>query len=133
VGYIPHKECLKLMVNSNMLLLIVTSEGYHTSGVVTGKLFEYLAAGRPVLALAPKESVVADIVRSANAGLTVSSENVEPIKDAILELYNMWKEGESIQQGDIRMYDRKFLTQRLSQIFENVLPEKLKVRSDNLS
>jgi glycosyltransferase involved in cell wall biosynthesis len=133
VGYVPHKECLELMVNSHMLLLIVTSEGYHTSGVVTGKLFEYLAAGRPVLALAPKESVVADIVRSANAGLTVSSENVEPIKDAILELYNMWKEGESIQQGDIRMYDRKFLTQRLSQIFENVLPEKLKVRSDNLS
>jgi glycosyltransferase involved in cell wall biosynthesis len=131
VGYLPHKECLELMVNSHILLLIVTSEGYNTSGVVTGKLFEYLASGRPVLALAPKESVVADIVRSANAGLTVSSDNIESIKDAILELYNTWKEGGSIQQGDIRMYDRKYLTQRLSQIFENMLPEKLKVRSDN--
>jgi glycosyltransferase involved in cell wall biosynthesis len=133
VGYIPHKECLELMVNSHILLLIVASEGYHTSGIVTGKLFEYLASGRPVLALAPKENIVADIVRSANAGLTVSSENVEPIKDAILELYNMWKEGKSIKEkGDISIYDRRFLTQRLAQIFENVLSEKSNVRNEKL-
>ena len=122
VGYIPHEECLELMVNAHVLLLIVTSEGQQTSGVVTGKIFEYLASRRPILTLAQKENIAADIIRSTNAGLTVPSDNVEQIKDAIFKMYNTWKDGGThMKQSDISAYDRKFLTKRLAQIFENVL------------
>ena len=122
VRYMSHEKCLELMVNSHILLLIVASEGFKTSGIVTGKLFEYLFSGRPVLALASKESIVANIVQSAKAGLVVSS-NVEAIKDAILELYEQWAEGKlsaTTEMASIEKYNRKVLTRKLVQIFEKV-------------
>ena len=123
VRYMPHEKCLELMVNSHILLLIVASEGLKTSGIVTGKLFEYLFSGIPVLALASKESIVANIVQSAKAGLVVSS-NVEAIKDAILEFYEQWAEGKlsaTTEMASIERYNRKVLTRKLVQIFEKVL------------
>ena len=75
----PHEKCLELMVNSPILLLILASEGCETSGIVTGKLFEYLFSGKPILAIAPKENIAANIVQSAKAGIVVSS-NEEAIK-----------------------------------------------------
>ena len=122
IAYMPHGKCLELMLNSHILLLIVASEGLKTSGIVTGKLFEYLFSGRPVLALASKESIVANIVQSAKAGLVVSS-NVEAIKDAILELYEQWAEGKlsaTTEMASIEKYNRKVLTRKLVQIFEKV-------------
>ena len=122
VRYMSHEKCLELMVNSHILLLIVASEGFKTSGIVTGKLFEYLFSGRPVLALASKESIVAKIVQSAKAGLVVSS-NVEAIKAAILEFYEQWVEGKLSATTDmcsIEKYNRKVLTHKLAQIFEKL-------------
>jgi glycosyltransferase involved in cell wall biosynthesis len=122
IRYMPHEKCLEHMVNSQVLLLIVASEGYKTSGIVTGKLFEYLFAGRPVLALASKESIIANIIRSANAGLVVSL-NLEAIKDAILEFYEQWATGKLSATTDmvsIERYNRKVLTHKLAQIFEKI-------------
>lgn len=124
IGYIPHEKCLELMVNSHLLLLIVASEDYRTSGIVTGKLFEYLFSGRPVLALASKKSIVANIIQSANAGLVVSSDT-EAIKEAILKFYEQWAEGKLSATTDmaiIEQYNRKVLTHRLAQIFEKITP-----------
>jgi glycosyltransferase involved in cell wall biosynthesis len=121
IRYIPHERCLELMVNSHVLLLIVASEGYKTLGIVTGKLFEYLVSGRPVLALAPKESIVANIIQSANAGLVVSSNLA--IKNAILEFYEQWATGKlsaTTDMGSIERYNRKVLTHKLAQIFEKI-------------
>jgi glycosyltransferase involved in cell wall biosynthesis len=121
-GYMPHEKCLDLMVNSHILLLIVASEGNKTAGIVTGKLFEYLVSGRPVLALAAKEGIVANIIQSANAGVVVSS-NVEAIKDAILDFYEQWATGKlssTTDMSSIEKYNRKVLTHKLAQIFEKL-------------
>jgi glycosyltransferase involved in cell wall biosynthesis len=121
IGYIPHERCIELMANSHVLLLIKASEGDKTSGIVTGKIFEYLGSGRPVLALTPKESIVADIVQSANAGLVAS--DVEEIKNAIFEFYEQWTEGKlsaSTDMAGIERYNRKVQTRELAEIFEKV-------------
>jgi glycosyltransferase involved in cell wall biosynthesis len=126
IGYLPHERCLELMVNSHILLLIVASEGNKASGIVTGKLFEYLISGRPILALAPNGSIVANIVQSANAGLVVSSD-VEAIKNTILKFYEQWTEGKlsiTTDMASIERYNRKVLTRKLAQIFEKVIPQK---------
>jgi glycosyltransferase involved in cell wall biosynthesis len=123
IGYMPHEKCLELMVNSHILLLIRADEGDKTSGIVTGKLFEYLISGRPVLALTPKTSIVADIIQSANAGLVVSSD-VEAIKNAILKFYEQWIEGKlstTTNMATIERYNRKVLTRKLAQIFERII------------
>jgi glycosyltransferase involved in cell wall biosynthesis len=122
IGFMPHEKSLELMVNSHVLLLIVAVGGYETSGIVTGKLFEYLFSGRPILALAPKNSIVANIIQSANAGLVVSSDT-EAIKNGILEFYEQWTEGKlaaTTNTAVIERYNRKVLTHKLAQIFEKI-------------
>jgi glycosyltransferase involved in cell wall biosynthesis len=124
--YMPHEKCLELMVNSHVLLLIVASEKNKTAGIVTAKLFEYLASGRPILALAAKEGIVANIIQSANAGLVVSS-NTEEIKDAILEFYQQWvkrKLTSTTDMSSIERYNRKVQTSKVAQIFEKVIQQK---------
>ena len=53
-GYSPHTKALQSCVNSDLLLLFVGDEP-RFKGIYTGKVFEYLRCGKPVLALAPKD------------------------------------------------------------------------------
>jgi glycosyltransferase involved in cell wall biosynthesis len=61
VDYMPHSVVIELMLTSDMLCLLLT-DGAGAERVVPGKVFEYLAAGRPILAIAPSGEV-AEIVR----------------------------------------------------------------------
>jgi len=122
VRYVPHKECLELMLNSQALLLLITVEDPRGEGILTGKLFEYLASQRPILAIAPENGAAANVIRSLKAGIIVSQNNIQLIKDTILKLYEQWKQDKLIRiTGDISKYDRRILTQRLAQIFETIM------------
>jgi glycosyltransferase involved in cell wall biosynthesis len=124
VGYVPHREGLEFMVNSQALLLLVTVEGPKGEGMLPGKVFEYLASRRPIIALAPENGLAANVIKSSNAGTVVPPMNVQRIKNAISDFYEQWKEGKSPTTAgsveNITRYDRKVLTQRLAQIFEKI-------------
>jgi glycosyltransferase involved in cell wall biosynthesis len=52
IPYTPHNEAIKYMLNSDLLLLIIPkTEG--NKGILTGKLFEYIASRRPILFIGP--------------------------------------------------------------------------------
>jgi len=119
IRYISHKECLELMLNSHALLLLITAKGPRGKGILTGKLFEYLASRRPILAIAPENGAAANIIKSLRAGTVVSPNNIQLIKQTIFEFCEKWKQGKLAKvTNDITRYDRRFLTQRLAQIFE---------------
>ena len=54
-GFLPHDQALAAMSAADALLLLVPRAGRPGLRVLSGKLFEYLAAERPVLALVPPE------------------------------------------------------------------------------
>lgn len=119
VRYISHKECLELMLNSHVLLLLITAKGPKGKGILTGKLFEYLASHRPILAVAPEGGAAANVIESVKAGTVVSPNNIQLIKQTVFEFYEKWKQGKLAKiTSDITKYNRRFLTQHLAQIFE---------------
>jgi glycosyltransferase involved in cell wall biosynthesis len=124
LGYTSHSESLKLMVDSDVLLLIMGAEEPYDEETgslrIPGKLFEYLGAKRLILALAP-HGVAADLIRSTKAGIIVPPNDVNSIKQAVFQLFRKWERGdlESIQ-GDVSEYDRKLLTEKLAEIFQQV-------------
>lgn len=78
VGVIPRDQALALQRRASALLLVTSRQ----SSVATGKLFEYLASGRPILALAAG-NVAARIVQETGTGVTVSPEDVDGIVAAL--------------------------------------------------
>ena len=124
VDYVPHRQGLEFMVNSQALLLLLTVEDPRGKGILPGKIFEYIASRKPIIAIAPENGRAAKIIKSVNAGTVISQKNVQRIKEAIVDYYKQWTEGESstttYNTGDITVYDRKILTRRLAKIFEKV-------------
>lgn len=121
IGYLPHKRSLGHLLSADVLLLII-SDRPGSEAVYTGKIFEYLAARKPILALAPP-GVAADLVRSANAGRVVAPDNVAEISQALVDYYQAWKKGLLISKSDpdiVARFNRRTLTERMAKIFNSV-------------
>ncbi|RPI70008.1 MAG: hypothetical protein EHM47_12900, partial [Ignavibacteriales bacterium] len=67
IPYKPHNEIIREMLEGTILLLFV-GEYPHNEGILTGKIFEYLRAGRPILAVVPPDGLAAEVIRNTNAG-----------------------------------------------------------------
>lgn len=122
VPYVPHKEAIASNLDSNLLLLFVGDDPVFKM-VFTGKIFEYLRSGRPILALAPKDGVVDLLLRETGHGKAFLGTQIPEIKQMILEEYTKWKNGESIvysSQG-IQKYERKALTAKLAEVLDKVV------------
>jgi glycosyltransferase involved in cell wall biosynthesis len=78
LGTVGRAEALALQRSADALVLITSRHSYEAPG----KLFEYMAAGRPIIALADGNEA-ARIVRETNTGVTVPPEDVDAIADAI--------------------------------------------------
>ena len=92
--YAPRRESLELQRDSEALLLLIPDAGGRGKGVLSGKVFEYLAAERPILALVPPDGAAADLIRETGAGLVVAPDDVEGIRSALAELEGSWRAGE---------------------------------------
>jgi hypothetical protein len=79
-------------------------------GIITGKIFEYLAIGRPILCIGPTDGDAAHIVNEAGAGPVVGFEDLKVLKKSVMELYRKWQAGTDIEnQGSFNKYSRKEL------------------------
>jgi len=93
VDYAPRRESLRLQRDSEALLLLVPDAGGRGKGVLSGKVFEYLAAGRPVLAVVPPDGAAADLVRDTGAGVVVAPDDVDGIRRALEGLHARFLDG----------------------------------------
>ncbi len=82
-GFLSHRDAVRRMVSADVLVLIM-GEDERTS--IPGKLYEYLAAGRPVLALVP-EGPAARLIRESGCGVVVPPRDPEQIVSALRQLH----------------------------------------------
>jgi glycosyltransferase involved in cell wall biosynthesis len=94
VDYVPRRESLRLQRDSDALLLLIPEAGGRGRGVLSGKVFEYLAAERPILAVVPPEGAAAQLIRETGAGVVAPPEDEDAIRDALLAVHGRWQSGE---------------------------------------
>ena len=95
-------ESLALQRDSEALLLLIPEAGGRGKGVLSGKVFEYLAVARPVLAVVPPDGAAAELLRETGAGIVVAPDDTDAIRGALVELHGRWCEG---GLDDIRLSD----------------------------
>ena len=119
--YLPHGESIRELLLSDALLLIV-DETEGSNEIVPGKVFEYIGANRPIIALAPEGAVTA-LMKETRAGLVAHNQDVAAIKRAFLECYlnfNYHKPALEQNKEAVRKYERKEITRHLAALLDNV-------------
>jgi glycosyltransferase involved in cell wall biosynthesis len=117
--YMKHNECLERLAKSDALLLL-EGNGPGAEAFYTGKVFEYMNTGRPILAVIPGKGAAARLVRETETGYVADYADIEGSKVNIAKLYEQWlnkSHNFSPRWDAIRKFERKALTQRLSEVF----------------
>ena len=86
IGYVEHNEAINYMFSSSVLLLIIP-DVENNAGIVTGKLFEYLASNRPILFIGPEAGDAARIISDSKSGIICSYTDSEKIREALIQFY----------------------------------------------
>jgi glycosyltransferase involved in cell wall biosynthesis len=126
VPYAPRAESLRLQRDSEALLLLVPDADGRGKGVLSGKVFEYLAAGRPILAVVPPDGAAAALVRETGAGIVVAPDDVDGIRAALEELHARFLDG-GLEAVELSDEDRDRLSRRarveeLAELLREIVP-----------
>ena len=82
-SYAPRATSLALQRDSDALLLLIPDAGGRGKGVLSGKVFEYLAAERPILAAVPPDGAAAELIRETGAGVVAAPDDVDALRAAL--------------------------------------------------
>lgn len=120
IDYVTHDKVVEFQKKSQVLLLIVNNVP-SAKGIITGKIFEYLMAKRPILAIAPINGDVSEIIYETNSGTIIDFDDKIGLKKAILELFAKFKLGNlRVESKNIAQFHRKELTKKVSELIYKI-------------
>jgi len=114
LGYLSHDKVLETQQKSQILLLLEI-DSKETQGIIPGKLFEYLNARRPILAIGPEGWEAGEMVERHHAGNMCLHTDVATLKNVLLNAFQEYQNGTlSCDSEGVEQYHRKALTESLA-------------------
>lgn len=118
LGQKSKAESLQHQLSADVLVLLTGQD----RSVATSKLYEYLYAARPILALALPDNAAAQIVIQTQAGVVVDPTDSAAIAAALTRLYAQWRAGTLVvQPTGVEAYHRRHLTGQLADVFNTLV------------
>ena len=129
VPYVEHDEAIQEMTRAALLLLSI--ERFESPeaerGVTTGKLYEYLASSRPVLALGPVDGDAAALLAETGGGTMRERDDVAGIAETLRRHYAAWNSGHPVPGAEwesVRPYSRREGTRRLASLVDELVASR---------
>jgi glycosyltransferase involved in cell wall biosynthesis len=117
-GQLDHPSTLARERTADLLLLVAnTTPG--AQATVPGKLFEYLASGRPVLAIAPSRSATADVLAATGGGWLADGSDPEAVYRQLRAAFH--GQASPVDQHELARFDRRRLAGELARVLEAAL------------
>lgn len=114
IDYLPHAEAIQKQQASQVLLLII-NQSANAKGILTGKFFEYLASGRPILGVGPSDGDAAAILNQCEAGKMVDFDDEKNAVNYLEEYYRLYQDNKLINSiKAVEQYSRRHLTGQLA-------------------
>ena len=116
LGYLTHQQAI-IEQKSSQVLLIIEIDSEHAKQIIPGKVFESLAANRPIIGLGPQESDFFNIINQTQTGKVFCYNEAIDLKKHILDLFDNFKKGELVVcSKNTEQFSRENLTEQLSKI-----------------
>lgn len=123
VPYVPHADAVGHMRGATMLLLAINRVP-GAALIVTGKLFEYLAAGRPVLGVGPVPGDAAALLDETGAGVMFDWEDADGVAAYVQACYAAWEAGTPVGGANpdrAAAYSRRAAAAQLAALLDGVV------------
>ena len=120
IDAVIHDEAVRISVHeTDVLVMIHPNNG--RKGVYSGKLLDYLATNKPIIAMYDPNDVVGTLMAETKAGFAVDESDIKGIKEAILKCYRIWQNREVLPRDwdKIRRYSRRYQTRLLLDYLES--------------
>ena len=122
--YVPRRESLRLQRDSDALLLLIPAAEGRGRGVLSGKVFEYLAAQRPILAAVPPDGAAAELIEDTRAGIVVAPDDVSALRGALEQLHASWRagalDGTTLSEDDRERLGRGARVEELAELLRSL-------------
>jgi len=118
--YMPHRKALEKIMASHLLLITIIKKSREE--VISGKIFEYLGSGKPIL-LITNGGYVADLITRLNRGTVVSENDIIYLKNVIYEYYQKFKQHryELFSPLTVKEFDREYLAGQLADTLNQLI------------
>lgn len=131
IDYVPHARAVELLLESDALLLIV-DEVPSVEQIVPGKVYEYMGAMRPLIAIAPPNGAIGELLRETGAGEAVRQSDIAGQATLIQRVYDDWvavsagepSRGFAMDPDVIVQYERREATRKLAMLLDEVTNPK---------
>ncbi|GAB2534854.1 glycosyltransferase family 4 protein [Rufibacter soli] len=117
IDYVPHDVSIQYLMSSTVLFMAIPDVA-NNFGILTGKLFEYLAANKPIICIGPIHGDADKILDECGAGRVFHYSGYELILDYLMQLSKTWKINPNLDLPIINytQYSRRSLTEQLSKL-----------------
>jgi len=122
LGYLEHREVIREMINADLLLLLIPDTPKN-EGIITGKLFEYIASGNPVLGFGPEQGDAAHILKETGMGSMIDyQKDPEHILEQYYAVYDEnRKRSHNVFSEAVLKYSRESAALKLAEYLEKLL------------
>ncbi|MBU2649867.1 MAG: glycosyltransferase family 4 protein [Bacteroidetes bacterium] len=119
--YVPHNESVSYLKKSTALILFLRRADYN-KGILSGKIFDYLGAQKPIICIGPEDGNASQILQECQAGRAIDYENKEGIMSYLRDLFLKWKINRNLdlQGQEYKNYSRRNLTEKLVTVIEKI-------------
>lgn len=118
-GFVPHSKLPEISGNATALLLVINDSRPSFAAYTSGKLFHYMALGKPVIALVPRHGEAAQMVRKKGLGVVADPHDERAIESALARLLDD-PASLSPSRRDCSEYASPHLIMRAAEIFDLV-------------
>ena len=119
VGYKPHSEIPLFQKSAQVLLVFIPS---NSKEILTGKIFEYLAANRPIIAVGPVGGDLDNLLSETGAGIMLPSDSETEIYEGLKWFWEGYKSGwRGFKPRNVQLYSRKELTRRMGELMNELV------------
>ncbi len=120
LGYCDHATAVREQRSASVLLLPLRNDPEYRP-ILPGKLFEYLAARRPILGIGQEDGAMARVIASTSAGITADWSNSTAIRRFLEQAWQQQLSGGvPFTAGDIAPYSRRALARQLAELLSQV-------------
>jgi hypothetical protein len=116
---LEYNEVIPKMNEMDLNLLMIPK--FNSKGIFTGKIFDYISARKPILAIIDPDGVASELIKNMNAGYVAEHNNVENIKSIITSAIQDLKNGnyKVANQDNVNLLHRKNDIVELSKLLKN--------------